>query len=383
MQRTIYGADHRLFRDTVRGFLETEVIPYYADWEAAGRIPPEVYAKAGEFGLVGIQVPEEYGGGGERSYKFNAVLTEETCLANTGLGSLRVHMDVVLPYILHYANDEQKARWLPGVAAGTCMLAIAMTEPDAGSDLAAIATTAVRDGDDYVINGAKTFITGGANAGLVLTVCRTSDPDPGDRRTGLSLIAVDTSLPGFSTGTAMHKIGLKAQDTVELFYSDVRVPVTDLLGEEGKAFSYLSFNLAQERLAIAINSVAQTRQAIRLARDYTNERLVFGKELSSFQNTKFVLAECYTEYQAAQALLDKALEAHDQGELTPAEAASVKLFTTEVAGRVVDKCLQLHGGYGYITEYPIARLYADVRVTRIYGGTSEVLKTIISKNIDV
>jgi acyl-CoA dehydrogenase len=383
MRRRIYQDDHENFREVVRKFIAKEVVPFFPDWEKAGAPPKEFYRRAGELGILGLQIPEEYGGGGQHTFKFNAVLTEESYRACVGLGSLRVHMDVVLPYLLDLTNDSQKQRWLPGAATGELMTAIAMTEPGTGSDLANIATRAERQGDSYVLNGAKTFITGGRNAGLVLVVARTSPADESNRRTGLSILGVETNTPGFSVGRTLDKIGMKAQDTTELNFDNVTVPVENLLGNEGAAFEYLARNLAQERLGIALGAQAAATAALSVTLDYVTTRHVFGKPVSSFQNSKFVLAECATDLEAGQSLCDRALEERDAGELTAVDAAKVKLFCTEMQSRVVDKCLQLHGGYGYTTEYPISRLYTDARVTRIYGGTSEVLKSVISKSLSI
>nr|WP_044507797.1 acyl-CoA dehydrogenase family protein [Gordonia sp. KTR9] len=380
MKRTIFSTEHDDFRSTIRAFVDKEVVPNFSAWERAGVAPRELYTRLGELGILGIYVPEEYGGSGQSSYKFSAVLTEETMSRAVGLGALRVHMDIVLPYFLQLCNDEQKARWLPGIGSGDLMTAIAMTEPATGSDLAGVTTTAARDGEEFVINGAKTFITGAVNADLFLVVVRTS-PAGDDRRTGLSLMVVERDRVGFSIGQNLEKLGLKAQDTAELSFTDVRVPAANLLGEEGEAFRYLGSNLPQERLSIAVGSIAAASGAVRMTTDYVRDRKVFGRNLSSFQNTKFVLAECSTEIEAGQALVDRALDAHDADELTAVDAAKVKLFTSELQGRIVDRCLQLFGGYGYILEYPIARMYADARVTRIYGGTTEVMKTIISKSL--
>jgi acyl-CoA dehydrogenase len=383
VRRTVFNEDHEAFRDTIRAFIEAEVAPVYEEWENAGHPPRDFYLKLGELGVFGIQVPEEYGGAGETSFKYQAVISEECARAGVGFGGYGVHVNLVLPYLLKYGSDEQKKRWLPPFASGEMMTAIAMTEPGAGSDLAGMQTTAKWDGDHYVLNGAKTFITGGVLADRVLVVARTSPATPENRRAGLSILAVDTKSDGYSVGRKLEKIGLRSSDTAELSFTDVRVPVEDLLGEEGAGFSYLTHNLAEERLGIATSSYASAAAAVEFARKYVQERTVFGKTVSSFQNTKFVLAECATEVEAARSLVDRCIEALDAGELTPADAAVCKLFCTEVQARVVDKCLQLHGGYGYILEYPIARLYADARVARIYGGTSEVLKTIIAKDIQV
>lgn len=383
MQRTIFTEDHEAFRGTVRKFFENKVAPVYPEWEKVGCPPRDFYRDAAELGILGVQVPEQYGGGGAETWKFNAIITEEAVRANVNLGPLRVHMDLVLPYLLAYGTEEQKQRWLPGFASGDLMTAIAMTEPGTGSDLAGIRTTAQRDGDHYVLSGSKTFITGGYHADRVLVVARTSAADESNRRAGLSILVVDTSSPGYEVGRNLDKLGLKAQDTCELSFDDVRVPVEDLLGEEGQAFGYLGHNLPQERLTIAAVAWSAASHAVDLARDYTKERQVFGKAVSDFQNTKFVLAECAVDVAAGQAFLDQALEAHDRGELTTPDAAAVKLWMSEMQARVVDKCLQLHGGYGYMNEYPIARLYADARVTRIYGGTSEVMKSIVAKSLGV
>jgi acyl-CoA dehydrogenase len=381
MRRAIFTPEHDAFRDAIRQFLVKEVVPDYPAWEKAGAPPRDFYRRAGELGFIGIQVPEKFGGGGEPTFTYNAILTEESQRACVGLGSLRVHMDVVLPYFLHYADNEQKQRWLPGIASGELMTAIAMTEPGTGSDLAGIRTTATRDGDHYVLNGAKTFITGGLNADLVLVVARTSPVTAENRREGLSILVVESSSPGFSVGRNLEKLGLKAQDTTELFFRDVRVPTDNLLGEEGSAFRYLLHNLPQERLTIAVAALGSAAAALTLTVDYVTQRNAFGQPVSSFQNTKFVLADCATRIEAGQALVDRALDAHNAGELTVADAAKAKLFCTELQAKVIDECLQLHGGYGYMLEYPIARLYADARVTRIYGGTNEIIKTIISKDL--
>ena len=380
MQRTIFTDDHDAFRDVVRQFIAKEIVPNLPDWEAAGCIPRDFYTKTAALGINGLQVPEQYGGGGIDSFLFNTVVYEEIGYAAASLGGFQVHLNTVLPYFLEYANEEQRDRWFPGFADGALVSAIAMTEPGIGSDLAGVTTTAIRDGDDYVLNGNKTFITGGINADLVIVVARTSK-DPENRRNGLSLLVVESGMPGFIRGRNLHKIGMKSSDTAELTFDNVRVPARNLLGEEGQAFGMLAHNLPQERLSIAITGLATATAAVNLAIDYAKERRVFGKPLADFQNTKFVLAECATELQAGQALVDQALIALDGGTLTPADAAKVKLFCTEVQARVIDKCLQVHGGYGYMTEYPIARLYADARVTRIFGGTSEVMKSVISKSM--
>lgn len=381
MKRDLFTPEQEDFRQLIRDFVAKEVVPYYSDWEKLGHIPREFFRKLGDIGVMGIGIPEKFGGSGEADYRYNVILQEEASRAMVTMGTARTQLDVWLPYFLDYCTEEQKERWFPGMAKGELLTAMAMTEPGTGSDLAGITTRAVRDGDHYVLNGAKTFITGGYLADLVIVVARTSELDPANRRNGLTLLVVEDGMPGFTKGGKLDKIGLKVQDTAELFFNDVRVPVANRLGEEGKAFGYLGHNLPQERLTIAVGSVAQARAAVVAATEYTKERKVFGQPVASFQNTKFELAACHTEVEASQALLDQALRELVDGTLTPADAAMVKLQTSEMQARVVDRCLQLFGGYGYITEYPIARLYADARVTRIYGGTSEVMKVIVSKSM--
>ncbi|MEU6660879.1 acyl-CoA dehydrogenase family protein [Streptomyces sp. NPDC046821] len=383
MRRTVYNEDHEAFRDTIRAFIEAEVVPVYDEWFAAGQAPRDFYYKLADLGVFGIRVPEEYGGAGIDSHKFEAVMYEETARAGVSFGGSGVHVLLGLPYIQMLANDEQKKRFLPKFVSGEEMWALAMTEPGTGSDVAGMKTTAKlsEDGTHYVLNGAKTFITGGVHADRVVVCARTSAPREDDRRFGISLFAVDTKSAGYSVGRKLDKLGLKVSDTAELAFVDVKVPVEDLLGEENKGFSYLGHNLASERWGIAFGAYAQAKAAVQFAKEYVQERTVFGKPVASFQNTKFELAACQAEVDAAEAVADRALEALDNHELTPAEAASAKLFCTEVAHRVIDRCLQLHGGYGFMNEYPIARLYADNRVNRIYGGTSEVMKMIIAKDM--
>jgi acyl-CoA dehydrogenase len=308
------------------------------------------------------------------------VLQEEAARALVTLGTVRTQLDVILPYFLELADPRQRERWFPGLAAGTLLTAIAMTEPGTGSDLAGIRTTAVRDGDDYILNGAKTFITGGLLADLVIVVARTAT-DPDNRRAGLTLLVVEGGMPGFVRGRMLNKMGIKVQDTLELSFDEVRVPVANRLGADGEAFGYLGRNLPQERMTVAVGSVAQSQAALRATIDYVKERKAFGTPVASFQNTKFELAAMATEIEAAQMMLDRAILELLDGELSGADAAKVKLFCTEVQGRVVDRCLQLFGGYGYMLEYPIARLYTDARIARIYAGTSEVMKVIIAKSL--
>ena len=385
MRRTLFDEDHESFRKTLRHFLESEVVPHYEEWYEAGIVPREFYYKLAELGIFGIEVPEEYGGAGLSTFKYEVVLAEETARAGVTLGGSGVHVLLCLPYLKMLATDEQKERWLPPFVSGEQMWAIAMTEPGTGSDLAGMKTTAKlsADGTHYVLNGAKTFITGGVHADRVIVCARTAPASPENRRLGISLLAVDTKSDGYAVGRKLDKLGLKTSDTAELSFTDVKVPVEDLLGEEGQGFFYLGRNLPQERLGIAVGAYAQAAAAIRFTMDYVHQRTVFGQPVAAFQNTKFELAACKAKVDAAQAVVDRGTEALDAGELTPAEAASAKLFCTEVAADVIDRCLQLHGGYGFMNEYPIARLYADNRVNRIYGGTSEVMKSIISKDMGV
>lgn len=380
MRRELFTEDHDAFRQLARDFVEKEIAPHYPEWEKAGRMPRETFGLIGSVGMLGMAIPEEYGGGGMSDFRYNVVLQEEAARALVTLSTVRTQLDVILPYFLHYANAEQRRRWFPGLAAGTLLTAIAMTEPGTGSDLAGMRTTAVRDGDDWILNGAKTFITGGSQADLVIVVARTST-DPEDRRKGLTLLVVEGDMPGFTRGRELEKMGCKVQDTAELSFVDVRVPVANQLGIEGDAFGYLGNNLAQERLTIAVGSVSQARSAVTAAIEYTKDRKAFGTPVASFQNTKFELAACSAQVEAAQAMVDRAIEDHVDGVLSGADAARVKLFCTEMQADVVDRCLQLFGGYGYIMEYPIARLYADARVTRIYAGTSEMMKVIIAKSL--
>lgn len=380
MRRDLFTPDHEAFRDLAREFIDKEVVPNYPEWEKQGQMPREVFRQLGGLGLLGTAIPEEYGGLGTRDYRYNMVLQEEAQRALVTLSTVRTQLDVILPYFLEYADRDQRARWFPGLADGSLLSAIAMTEPGTGSDLAGIRTTAVRDGEHYILNGAKTFITGGLLADLVIVVARTGI-DPDNRRAGLTLLVVEGGMPGFTRGRVLDKMGCKVQDTVELSFTDVRVPVANRLGEEGAAFGYLGHNLPQERLTVAVGSVAQARAAITATIEYVRERKAFGTPVASFQNTKFELAAMSAEVEAAQTMVDRAVLDLVDGQLSGADAARVKLFATETQARVVDRCLQLFGGYGYMMEYPIARLYTDARVARIYAGTSEVMKVIIAKDL--
>ena len=383
MRRTLFDSDHEAFRQTLRTFIDNEVTPHYDEWFEAGLVPREFYYKLAELGLFGIEVPEEYGGAGIDSYKYQVVQYEEMARAAISFGGSGVHVDLCLPYLLNIGTPDQLKEWMPGFVSGEEMYAIAMTEPGAGSDLAGMSTTAKlsEDGTHYILNGAKTFITGGYWADKVIVCARTDKPKADDRRHGISLLIVDAKAEGYSVGRKLDKIGLRTSDTAELSFVDVKVPVDQLLGEENKGFSYLGANLPRERLGIALGASTQAWAAVQLAKEYTQARTVFGKPVASFQNTKFELAACQADVDAMQAVCDRAVEAIDAGELTAVDAAKAKLFCTELSSKVIDRCLQLHGGYGYMNEYPIARIYTDNRVTRIYGGTSEVMKTIIAKDM--
>jgi alkylation response protein AidB-like acyl-CoA dehydrogenase len=380
VKRTLYDTDHELFRDTVRAFAEKELVPNVEQWERDGIVPRDVFTRAGEAGLLGMAVPEEYGGAGIDDFRFNAIITEEFARLGVGAsgGSVGLHNDVCLPYFLHSTTDEQKARWLPGLVSGELMTAIAMTEPGTGSDLAGITTTAIRDGDHYVLNGAKTFITNGINSDLVIVAAKT---DPTEAHAGMSLLVVERGMAGFSRGRNLEKLGMHAQDTAELFFDDVRVPVDNLLGAEGTGFFQLIDKLPQERLSISVVAVAAAEAAFEWTLEYVRERQAFGRPVGAFQANRFYLAEMKTELEIARTYVDAQVEALNAGELTVEEAAMGKWWTTELQGRVVDRCLQLFGGWGYMMEYPIARAYADARVQRIYGGTNEIMKEIIGRSL--
>jgi alkylation response protein AidB-like acyl-CoA dehydrogenase len=381
MDRIIgFTEEHELFRSSVRAFVEREMLPHHAEWEAAGLVDRDVFRQAGKAGFLGIDAPEEHGGGGTRDFRYNVIISEEVqraWLGGAGLG-ITLHNDICLPYYLHQATPAQQARWLPGICSGELITAIAMTEPGTGSDLASIATTAIRDGDHYVVNGSKTFITNGINADLVIVAVKT---DPDARHAGVSLLVLERGMPGFERGRNLDKIGLHSQDTAELFFNDVPVPAGNLLGEEGQGFRYLMGNLAQERLSIAVAGVAAARAALDTTVAYTSERRAFGQALAAFQHVKFTLAELATEVRVAEAFVDQCVLALNAGTLTAEEAAMAKWWCTELQGRAVDIGVQLHGGYGFMAEYPIGRAYADARITRIYGGTTEIMKEIIGRSL--
>jgi alkylation response protein AidB-like acyl-CoA dehydrogenase len=383
MQRTIFEDEHEQFRTSVARWLDAEWVPHADEWANDGIVPREMFVSAGKNGFLGMDVPEEYGGGGVADFRYNLVLGEEMHargLGGAGLGIL-LHNDICMPYFLKLCNEEQKQRWLPGIASGELITAIGMTEPGIGSDLASMSTSAVRDGDHYVVNGAKTFITNGINADLVITAVKT---DPTQKHKGMSLVVLERGMDGFERGRNLEKIGQHAQDTAELFFTDVQVPVTNLLGpNEGEGFIQLVHNLPQERLSIATAAVAAARAALGWTLDYVKQRTAFGQPVGSFQNSRFVLAEIATELEIAQTFTDRCVLALNEQSLTAEEAAMAKWWATEFQKRTVDRCLQLHGGYGYMLEYPIARAYTDARVTTIYGGTTEIMKEIIGKSLGI
>ena len=379
-RRRIFDDEHEDFRQSVRRWLTNEVAPHFDDWERDGIVPREVFAAAGSNGFIATQVAEEFGGAGVDDFRFNVVLSEECfrlSLGGFGVG-LTLHNDVCLPYFLEYCDEEQKQRWLPGITDGTLITAIAMTEPGTGSDLAGIKTKAIRDGDHYVVDGAKTFITNGINADLLVTAVKT---DPSQRHKGISMLIIEGDTPGLERGRNLEKIGMHSQDTAELFFNEARVPVENLLGSEGQGFGQMVHNLAQERLSVAVAGIATAQAAIRMTVEYVKERQAFGSPISTFQNTRFELAACKAETDAAQAFVDEATMQLVEGTLSVERAAEVKLYCTEVQGRVIDRCLQLFGGYGYMLEYPIARLYADARVSRIYAGSNEIMKEIVGRSL--
>jgi alkylation response protein AidB-like acyl-CoA dehydrogenase len=380
VERDLFEADHQAFREAVRAFFDREVVPHLAEWDTAGLMPREVFGTAGKSGFLGMAVPEELGGGGVDDFRFNAVIGEEAIRAGAtaaGLG-ITLHNDVALPYFLRYCTEEQRQRWLPGIASGELITAIAMTEPGIGSDLASMTTTAIRQGEHFLVNGSKTFITNGINADLVITAVKT---DPAQRHAGMSLLVIERDMPGFERGRNLEKLGQHAQDTAELSFTDVRVPVENLLGEPGQGFRQLVANLPQERLSIALSAVTSATVALELTLEYVKGRKAFGQPIGSFQNSRFVLAEIATEVDIAQTYVDRCITLLNADKLSAEDAAKAKWWCTELQGRVVDRCLQLHGGYGYMSEYPISTLYADARITRIYGGTTEIMKEVVGRGL--
>ncbi|MEO0596576.1 MAG: acyl-CoA dehydrogenase family protein [Chloroflexota bacterium] len=380
MKRTIFEDEHNMFRDAFRKFVEQEVAPHHEEWEKEGIVPRELWQKAGEYGFLGMDVPEEYGGGGVEDFRYNTIVTEELIRVGASGPGFSLHNDIVIPYILEYGTEEQKQRWLPKMVSGEVITAIAMTEPGTGSDLASVRTTAIRDKSNghYNVSGSKTFITNGINSDFVLTVAKTN---PEERHSGVSLVAIEREMEGFTRGRNLEKIGLKAQDTAEMFFDNVCVPVENLLGEEGRGFYYLMEQLPQERLSIAVGAVAGARTALDWTVDYAKEREAFGRPIGKFQNSRFKLAEMETEVTIAQVFVDHCIMLLNEGKLTTEQASMAKYWATDLQQRVVDQCLQLHGGYGYMMEYPISRAWMDARVQSIYGGTNEIMKEIIGRSM--
>jgi alkylation response protein AidB-like acyl-CoA dehydrogenase len=382
MQRQLFDESHELFRQSVRRFVEDRIVPNHATWEAAGVVSRDLFTEAGANGFLAMDAPEAYGGGGIVDFRYNQVLTEEIQRAGvpgSGLG-LTLHNDICLPYFLHLTTDEQKARWLPGICSGALITAVAMTEPGIGSDLASMRTSAELQGDHYVVNGSKTFITNGINADLVIVAVKT---DPSQRHRGMSLLVLERGMPGFERGRNLDKVGLHAQDTAELFFNDVEVPVANRLGAEGDGFVHLVRNLPQERLSIGMAGIAAAQAIFDETLTYAKERQAFGQPIGSFQHNRFTLAEMATEIEVAQVFIDRCVVALNDGELTAEEAAMSKWWCTELHKRVADTCLQMHGGYGYMLEYPVARAWVDARITTIYGGTTEIMKEIIGRSLGV
>ncbi|MBN9266634.1 MAG: acyl-CoA dehydrogenase [Alphaproteobacteria bacterium 64-6] len=377
--RTVFGEEHEMFRATVKDFVEREIAPHHDKWEKDGIVPRELWRKAGEAGLLLTGIPEEYGGAGA-NFLMSAILIEEMSKGLYSGPGFRLHSDIVAPYILHYGSEEQKRSLLPRMARGEIVTAIAMTEPGTGSDLQGIRTTAVRQGNELIVNGQKTYITNGQLADVIIVAAKT---DPGEGAKGISLVIVEADRPGFARGRNLEKIGNKAQDTSELFFDNVRVPPSNILGAEGRGFSYLMQELPQERLIVGLAAVAIMEAALEWTLAYTRDRKAFGRPIADFQNSRFKLAEVATEVQVARVFVDKCLELHIAGQLDVPTAAMQKWWLTEVEGRVLDICLQLHGGAGFMWEYPIARAYADARVHRIFAGTTEIMKEIVARSLMV
>jgi len=380
MEHTLYEPEHDAFRDAVRSFVARHVTPHHGEWEKAGIVDRSVWIEGGKQGLLGTDVPEQYGGGGIKDFRYNCVIGEELTKAGASGVGFTLHNDVMAPYLLDLTTEEQKQRWLPPFVTGEMITAIAMSEPGAGSDLQGLTTRAVKDGSDYLISGSKTFITNGINADLVLVVAQT-DPDKGAK--GFSLLAVERGMKGFERGRNLDKVGMKAQDTAELFFDEVRVPAENLVGQQDQGFIHLMNALPQERLSIAVVAVAAAQAVFELTLDYCKGRSAFGRPIGSFQHNRFVLAEMATEIEIARHYVEKSIAEHNAGRYTVQDAAMAKWWTTELQKRVVDQCVQLHGGYGYMLEYPVAKAFIDSRVQTIYGGTTEVMKEIIGRSLGV
>jgi alkylation response protein AidB-like acyl-CoA dehydrogenase len=381
MKRQVFEPEHEQLRETTREYIERELVPHAEKWEAERMVDRSAFVAAGKYGLIGFNMPEEYGGGGSDDFRFNAVIDEEIARYGGPAPSLSLQNDVVGPYFKHLANEEQNKRWMPGIASGELVLAVAMTEPGAGSDLAGIRTSAVRDGSgdgDWIVNGSKTFISSGINCDLVVVVCRT-DPDAGHK--GFTLLVVERGMAGFERGRKLDKMGLHAQDTAELHFENVRVPSANVLGKEGRGFYHLMENLPSERLSIAISAIAGARETWRQTVQYAKDRKAFGQPIGSFQHNRFLLAEMDTELEVSEQYVDRCLQGVVDGELTAVEAAKAKWWCTETGKKVIDGCVQLHGGYGYMMEYRVARDYVDSRIQTIFGGTTEIMKEIIGRDL--
>jgi len=379
MKRSIYDEDHEAFRASVREFLERSVIPNVEQHAADKAIPREFWLEAGKQGFLGLEIPEEHGGAEAGDYRFNAVLLEELNKVNAALGScVGIHADITAPYLVELGTEEQKQRWLPGVAAGEILLAIGMTEPSGGSDLAALKTTAVKDGDEWVLNGSKTFITNGYSADLVIIAARTS---PEKKARGITLFAIDAAAPGFSRGRKLDKVGQDESDTAELNLSNVRVTDAEIVGELDGGFIHMMQKLPQERLGCAISNVAHAKQILVETLQYTKDRKAFGQGIGSFQHNKFLLAELFTQIEVTEAYIDQCVVAHSAGELTSIDAAKAKWWSSQVQNEVLDHCVQLHGGYGYMNEYRVARAWRDARVSKIWAGSNEIMKELIGRDL--
>lgn len=376
MKPHLLTGEHLMFRDAFRRFVETEIIPYHEQWEKDGIVPRELWQKAGAAGFLCMDVAEAFGGMDEKDFRYNTLISEELVRVGASGPGFAVHTDMVVPYISQYGTEAQKQRWLPGLVSGESIAAIAMSEPNTGSDVAGVQTTAVRHPNHYLVNGQKTFISNGILNDLVIVAAKTN-PDAGAH--GVSLIVVERGMDGYERGRNLEKIGMHAQDTAELYFRDVRVPVENLLGQENMGFIYLMQRLPQERLTIAVSAIAAAEAALEITIRYCQERTAFGRSIGKFQNTRFTLAEMKTEIEIGRTFIDHCIVLHNQRELSVEQAAMAKWWTTDLQGRVIDQCLQLHGGYGYMLEYPIAKAYIDSRAQRIYGGTNEIMKEIIGR----
>ncbi|KQP65352.1 acyl-CoA dehydrogenase family protein [Nocardioides sp. Leaf285] len=379
MKRAIYDEDHEAFRASVKEFVDRSVTPHAEEHLEAKGLPRDFWLEAGKQGLLGLEVPEQYGGMGAGDYRFNAVLTEELSKVNASLPScVGIHSDIVAPYLVELTTEEQRQRWLPGVASGELLTAIGMTEPSGGSDLAALKTTAVRDGDQWVLSGSKTFITNGYSADLVVVAARTS---PEKKAKGITLFGVSTSLPGFSRGRKLDKVGQPESDTAELFFEDLRLTDDDVVGELDQGFIHMMQNLPQERLNCAVSNLAHAKQILAETIVYAQERKAFGQGIGSFQHNKFLLAELVTQIDVTQSFVDECVLAHTRAELTPIDAAKAKWWTSQVQNDVLDHCVQLHGGYGFMNEYRVARAWKDARVSKIWAGSNEIMKELIGRDL--